>query len=365
MNYNYRVYKFILLICVCASLLTACGSPSNIATPTLFIITSTLPPSAPPPPTSTPPPPAPTSTPVPIEGTTSTQLNVRGEPSTASSPLGLIAPSAKVQIIGKDPSGNWYQVLFAQSPDGKGWVTAQYVQVENKDAIPIMGGASASGSSGVIVQQVNVRSGPGTEFDSLGTLNAKDVVTLTGKDSDGAWLQIEFKNGADGKGWLAAAYVQASGIENLPIVAQSGDVVGTATPTMIPATITPTLVPAIQDGDSAQSPAVNVTFSPSGTSSLIYSSDVSAPNGDAEDWIAFTPYTSSVMVSLTCVGNGELKVELLQNSAPLRNWNGLNCGETQQLDLSKGQTYLVHLSASSAQGGLAYVHYTISIETIR
>ena len=301
-----------------------------------------------------------------VEGITTTQVNVRSDPSTASTLLGMLGPSTKVQIIGKDPSGNWVQIIFPQIPNGKGWLTVQYVNVKVLDAIPVIGIATGSGSgqSGVIIQQVNVRSGPGTDFDTLGIMNPKDVVALTGKDASGIWLQIQFIKGPDGKGWVTAAYVQASGLETLPIVGQAGKIVGTGTPTNIPLTITPTLIAAPQDNDSAQSPSVVVTFSPSGTRTLIYSSEVSTPIGDPEDWIQFTPYSIAAIASLTCIGNGKLSVELWQNGSQLQNWGSLDCGESDQLSLSPGQPYLMHLIAIPKGGELEIVHYTISIYTI-
>jgi uncharacterized protein YraI len=278
----------------------------------------------------------------------------------------MIGPSTKVQIIGKDPSGNWVQIIFPQASNGKGWLMVQYVNVKHLDTIAVIGIASGSvpGQSGMIIQQVNVRSGPGTDFDTLGILNPKDVVALTGKDASGIWLQIQSTSGPDGKGWVTAAYVQTAGVDTLPIVGQKGQVVGTGTPTSIPLTITPTLVAAPQDNDSAQSPAAVVTFSPIGTRSLIYSSDVSAPLGDLEDWIQFTSYSTDILAGLTCLGNGTLKVELWQNGALMQNWGGLVCGGTDQISLTPGQPYLMHLIAVSKGGELENVHYTIIIDSI-
>jgi uncharacterized protein YraI len=275
----------------------------------------------------------------------------------------MIGPNTKVQVIGKDPSSNWVQIIFTQASDGKGWLTAEYVNVKDIDKVPVIGSAAGSGPSGAIIQQVNVRSGPGTDFSTLGILNPKDVVSLTGKDANGVWLQIQYAGAPDGRGWVTAAYVQAAGVEMLPIVGGTGEVLGTGTPTSIPPTITPTLITAAQDKDSAQSPAVKVTFSPSGTRSLIYSSDVSTPNGDPEDWIQFTPYSRDVIASLTCLGNGNLNVELLQNGKQLPNWGSLACGETKRLDLSSSMPYLMGLSPVPHGSKLVSVHYVISIET--
>ena len=343
-------------------------SPSDEAA-TPFIITATLAPSIAPPASPTVPPPTLPPTAIPVEGTTSTQVNVRGDPTTDGAPLGIIGAFIKVQILGKDLSGNWYQIAYSKAQDGKGWVTAQYVVVDHQAVIPVVGGTPLpptgivpSGPSGVAMQMVNVRSGPGTDFNSLGSLNPKDVVVLTGKDPSGTWFQIQYPNGADGKGWVTAAFIQANNAENLPIIGQSGTAVGTGTSTSIPATITPTLIAALPDGDSAQSPAVKVVFLASGVHSLIYSSDVSAPQGDGEDWIQFTPFGPTIRTSLSCTGNGTLRVELWQSGSPLLNWGALACGGMQTIDVSPNQPYLFRLMAVSKDGNLAAVHYTLHIE---
>jgi uncharacterized protein YraI len=367
MDYNCDVQKSIFLIAIFALFASACEQPASIdgaTTPTPFIITATLPPGAPVSSTETPSPPALPATAIPVEGTTSTQLNVRADPSTAGAPLGIIGAFTQVPIIGKDPSGNWYKVLYPQGPDGMGWVTAQYVEVKDKDAIPVLGGAPGSGSGpgGVVTQQIYVRSGPGTDYSGIGTLNTNDVVTITGKDANSSWLQIEFPGGPDGKGWINAAFVQANGVDKLPILTGAGEVIGTGTPTSIPPAPTPTLIPAPQDGDSAQSPAINITFSPSGTRSLIYGSDVSAPDGDREDWVAFAPYGKSVLASLECKGNGALNVELFQNSQPVN--TSIACGDRRKpLALTGGQYYLIHLQAPASTGGLQYTSFILTIET--
>ncbi len=271
-----------------------------------------------------------------MDGITSTQVNVRAEPSTASTVLGIIPADMRVEITGKDPGGNWWQINYPhpQAVDGKGWVTAQYITMPTTADVPIIGGAEADPTSGnvaIVQQQLNVRSGPGTDFNSLGTLNPQDVVNLTGKDPNGAWLQIDFAAGPEGKGWVNAAFVQAQGAENLPIIAESGVVVGTGTPTAIPSTPTPTLVPAWEDHDSASSPVASVIFEPTGTQTFIYNGDLSAPQGDLEDWIAFRPYSPFVFASLECIGSDTVEIQLLENNLPVNTY--MKCG-TQMEELA-------------------------------
>jgi len=303
-----------------------------------------------------------TSTSTPLIGTTTTRLNVRAEPLSSSSPLGLISASASVQILGKDPSGNWYQIVYEGPAAGVGWVASEYVKVQDKDAIAVVGGRDSEPTASVR-EQINVRSGPGTSFDTLGTLNPRDVVTLTGKDSIGSWLQIKFAAGPGGRGWVAASFLDATAIDKLPIVAESGEVIGTSTPTGVPPTPIPTIVAALDDGDSVDAPAVDVEFSPSGVGSIFFSSDVSAPQGDAADWVNFTPYYATVTISLACNGNGQLTAQLHQAGDVVGEAEAdvLACGATKQLTLVAGHAYALKLTTAADSSELAYVRYTVSI----
>ena len=348
-------------------LITSCAGQVNEAVPTstALLLTSTLPVTLTPVPSETPLPLPPPPTVAPVEGTSSTQINVRSEPSTSGNVLGIIPPNTKVHIIGKDPGGNWWQILYEQGTEGKGWVTAQYVTTANADAVPVIGGNTTDPNNGnvaIVQQQINVRSGPGTGFNSLGTLNAQDVVGLTGKDANGAWLQISYSTGPDGKGWINAAFVQARGVENLPIITEAGQIVGTGTPTGIPFTPTATVLPAWADHDSQNDPVASVIFEPGGTNILVYSGDISSPQGDAEDWINFKPYSQTIFATITCTENEPLQLELLENGVPAS--VDIACGDlTKQIHVSPDFTYSIHVSASPSTSTLLYIHYTIKLET--
>lgn len=310
----------------------------------------------------------------PVEGITSTQLNVRAEPSTASEVLGILPANTSVQIVGKDPGESWWLILYpaaGEANDGKGWVTAQYVSTADESQVPVIGSGgsdpanpnAALAALAVIQEQLNVRSGPGTSFNSLGTLNPQDVVVLIGKDSNGAWLQIEYSAGPEGRGWINAAFAQAQGVESLPIVADTGQVIGTGTPADTPLPPTATVVPAPSDNDSAQAPAVNVTFTLDGTHALQFTSDVSSPTGDSADWIQFTPFTASVILELTCTGSGRLTVELLQSDQSIQNWGNIACGARQAITTQAGTAYQVHVQATASQQ-LQYTRFTLRIVSI-
>jgi uncharacterized protein YraI len=350
---------FILLV----SLTAGCDvQVQRLAVPTAtpWLITPIMPATATQAPSETPPP-APLPTVAPVEGVTSSQINVRAEPSTAGEVLGVIPPNTKVEITGKDPGESWWQINYPQAENGKGWVTAQFVTTASQSEVPTIGGSQADPNAGnvaVVQQQINVRSGPGTDFNSLGTLNAQDVVQLTGKDPNGAWLQIEFTAGPEGKGWVNAAFVRAPGAGDLTIITEAGQVVGTGTPTEIPFTPTPTLQPALVDGDSAASPSINVVLSASGTQSLQYSSDVSSPAGDLEDWLQFVPYTRSVLLEVSCKGS-DVEIEITQAGQSLAQ---ADCTTDKLISVNPGGPVEVHVSAL-AESAQNYSFYTVKVTT--
>ena len=276
--------------------------------------------------------------------------------------MGIIPPNTRVEIIGKDPGGNWWQIQYPAGTQEKGWVTSQYIISESPPEVPVIGGETDpnGGNVAVVQQQLNVRSGPGADFNSVGTLNPQDVASLIGKDANGAWLQIKFAAGPDGKGWVSAAFVQAKGVEGLPILTESGVVIGTGTPVDTPQPPTPTLIPAPVDGDSAQTPAVSVILSASGSHSFQYSDHVSSPDGDHEDWIQFTAFTQTTLLSLECVGIATPGFEVLQNNSRVQ---AAACGEKVVINTTPGSIYLVHVESNST-GTLQYARYILQVIAI-
>lgn len=362
---------FVLII-----ILSACSlqisQTDNAITPTVGLITATLPPTLTPRASSTPLPATAIPTVEPVPGTTTAQVNVRLRPSTASESVGLLELGAEVQIIGKDANEAWYQIyfVFPSGARGEGWTAAKYVHTGSKPDVPVTTGGSDPNSEGLtaqVTQQINVRNGPGTNFEALGMLNVNDVVTLSGKNSSGTWLQIEYASGDGGKGWVSAAYVQTDEADALPIIGDAGEALGTATPTDIPVTLTPTVVPAPSDNDTSESPAINIMFSTTEARSFSYSSDVSSPEGDAEDWISFrasNPQSEVVTLylDLECSGNGTLLVELWQGNEKMTRWGNLTCGDDDyELVLFRNATYQFRMRAKSAKA-LEYIKYTLTVQ---
>ena len=352
-----------LLLAACAATQPASPKPASPATPEAQI---TLFPTPTPSPTVSLPPPTPT----PIPAHTTTTINVRAGPGVNYPSLGLLAANQTVQIIGQDEGGEWYLILYPTAEAGHGWVAAPYVQRQATVSPPVIAPSSptASGPLGRTSQRLNVRSGPGLSFESLGVIEAETTVNLTGRNRNSTWLQIQYPPGPGGHGWISAAYVQVEDILSLPVLDEFGSPVPvlTAGPTSRPMTPTPTLGPARADGDSAQNPAVRVFFSPTGSRTFLYSSDVSLPEGDAADWVEFTPYAASggitsVTLRLTCEGNGEIQVEVWQDGETPQAWEKPACnGEPVSVTLKAGVPYLVRLSPEPS-ASLTLIRYTLAV----
>ncbi len=57
---------------------------------------------------------------------------------------------------------------------------------------------------------VNVRWGPGTEYEAIGALNTGQAASIDGKNADGTWWYIVFPSGPSGHGWVAASVTTAT-----------------------------------------------------------------------------------------------------------------------------------------------------------
>ncbi len=285
--------KQLLLLVFATSLVVSCSSPE--ATPTIATATASLTPTETPAlATITRPPPTPS--PAPVEGTLSIKVNVRSGPGTGYDSLGQLEAGVKVAILQQDSPGTWYEILYPASAQGTAWVAAEFVTLDEGSVIPQKPTTASSAPGGRVIQRLNVRSGPGTTFESYGMLEADVLVTLTGRNTAGSWYQIEYSGSPGGRGWVTSQYIETSDAAGLPILDEFGKAItpeanNTSSAPYLPPT--PTVGAAPEDGDSAAAPAVRVSFSAVGAHDFTYSSLVSAPTGDAEDWVEFIPYASS------------------------------------------------------------------------
>ncbi|MCK5313888.1 MAG: SH3 domain-containing protein [Anaerolineales bacterium] len=68
------------------------------------------------------------------------------------------------------------------------------------------------------VANLNVRAGPGTQYNSYGLLQPGQSAQAVGINSDGTWYAINCPQCTDGIGWASGEYVIPQNIEGLPVI---------------------------------------------------------------------------------------------------------------------------------------------------
>ncbi|NJN79370.1 MAG: SH3 domain-containing protein [Anaerolineales bacterium] len=288
----------------------------------------------------------------PIAGTTTTQINVRTGTNTASDSLGVIPAFSQIQIIGKDSSGNWFQIIYET---GAGWVRAEFVQVDASAEIPVLeieSGIPLS-MSGVVKSGINVRSGPGTQYESIGVLTQNDVVAVIGKDSNGTWMQIKFGNDT---GWVAEEFLQIENVEEIPVVGVSQTT--EVAPVVIESAMPSTLI-AIEDGDSLQSPAIKIVLSEN--KFLQIQGSVSAPQGDVEDWFEFSSNTPRILIESTC-STSDMQMELWQTENLIEVVTS-PCNNKVVFNLLANKSYTLRILQSITNES-QYTNYTLKLQVL-
>jgi len=78
---------------------------------------------------------------------------------------------------------------------------------------PVPGGASVT-----VDVNLNVRTGPGTNYERIGAVQEGTAATIIGRNANSTWWQITYADGPDGKGWISAGYGTATNTEGVPVV---------------------------------------------------------------------------------------------------------------------------------------------------
>lgn len=124
---------------------------------------------------------------------TASELNIRANPSTDGERIGSLKAGARVEILEK--SGNW-----GRTKDG--WISLDYVYQD--------GTTGKNTAKGIVTgDELNIRSGPGTGYASVGSLKYGARVTIL--------EQFTYNGttwGCTKDGWIAMTYVFVDGTKN-------------------------------------------------------------------------------------------------------------------------------------------------------
>jgi L,D-peptidoglycan transpeptidase YkuD (ErfK/YbiS/YcfS/YnhG family) len=158
-----------------------------------------------------------TTTP-PAESTTYTvtasTLNVRSGAGTSYASIGSVTKGQKLSVVSK--SGSWYKINY----NGRtGYVSSDYVQASGTGTTP----PAESTTYTVTASTLNVRSGAGTSYASIGSVTKGQKLSVVSKS--GSWYKINY-NGRTG--YVSSDYVQASATASPKLVVDSFKTLGNA-----------------------------------------------------------------------------------------------------------------------------------------
>jgi len=101
---------------------------------------------------------------------------------------------------------------------------------------------------------VNVRAGPGTQYDVYGVMQQGQTAKALAVCTDHSWWAIEIPV-QTGHGWVSADYVSAANVENVPTVECHSDTGPVPTPEPGQPTVTATTLLNVRAGPGTQHPS--------------------------------------------------------------------------------------------------------------
>lgn len=164
--------------------------------------------------------------------TANTNVNVRGGPGLEYDIVGLLGLGEQADILGISANLNWWLISLPDEEAVKtGWVFDELVTAENtenvptvdKDGNPIGGDlripTPAPGEASLSAQvNINIRSGPGTDFEIIGLLFEGQTAQPLGKTNDGSWYAINIPSAENGRGWVTSLFVTVENAADLPVL---------------------------------------------------------------------------------------------------------------------------------------------------
>lgn len=147
--------------------------------------------------------------------------------------FGVAPTGARAEVLGVSEDDQWWAVRMPTNiaRDGIGWVPKLYTLASNAGSAPVIKtpnlptnitpAAPASGAPALItIEPLNVRTGPGNEYSSLGQVPRGAILGVIGVSPDGEHYVVNVPQSIDqsGQGWIPARYVRAENVSNVPVV---------------------------------------------------------------------------------------------------------------------------------------------------
>jgi uncharacterized protein YraI/heat shock protein HslJ len=159
-------------------------------------------------------------------------VNVRSGPSAQYPSYGVVSIGTTGEVIGISEDDEWWvvKVSIEYAPDGRGWVKGEFVEVTNAENVPVIPTPPLGDvefpppgtdmPTATVLQPVNVRSGPSTDYPSYGIAPAGATGEVVGISGDGLWWVVIVPPdlSPDSQGWVSADFVEVTGGEDVPVI---------------------------------------------------------------------------------------------------------------------------------------------------
>jgi uncharacterized protein YraI len=199
------------------------------------------------------------------------QANLRATTDVSSDQVGTIANGTRYPVVGRSEFFPWLLLGDPTSNQPIGWVFAELVTVQGSlSSVPfstvVITSATATPPptaslppsatpqlvgvvipetpapsatpdlsnviSGQLSGEVNIRFGPGVEYDRVGIGRAGDQFEITAWHTQLPWLQVRYPNSPNGLAWIARDLLEVNGeVFALPSISQTAFNLPTLTPT--------------------------------------------------------------------------------------------------------------------------------------
>ena len=132
--------------------------------------------------------------------------------------FGLLLAGQSAEVIGLSSDNEWFVIRVPYVESGEGWVSADFVSVNNPEGIPVVEREIEPGGDDVLaddtprvraIANVNIRSGPEMNYKKIGLLPAGDVAEVIGFSADRLWWAIKVPFAETGQGWVSVDYVES------------------------------------------------------------------------------------------------------------------------------------------------------------
>jgi heat shock protein HslJ/uncharacterized protein YraI len=158
---------------------------------------------------------------------------IRSGPTLEFPVYGVAPTGSRAEVLGQSEDEEWWAVRLPTSlaSDGTGWVAKVYTSASNVSGVPtlktpnlpknITPAAPGSGAPSLVTREpLNVRSGPGNEYPSLGKVGIGSILGVVGVSPDKEYyvVNVPLEINSSGQGWIPARYVRAENVSSVPVV---------------------------------------------------------------------------------------------------------------------------------------------------